>query len=121
MHPSKVTLRPKVRRPMAWDSTKSAPSAQQPRAIDAMPHPRWVSEDRADEWQCRSLNAVCSGARAVTTISTQRTLDCSGVAAVRPARGQDEQGEFIVEQIGGMKPFFAKGDGKGLIRRISGR
>src|SRR6516165_3275370 len=30
MHPSKVTLRPKVRRPMAWDSTKSAPSAQQP-------------------------------------------------------------------------------------------
>src|SRR5262245_15463472 len=26
MHPSKVTLRPKVRRPMAWDSTKSAPS-----------------------------------------------------------------------------------------------
>jgi hypothetical protein len=27
MHPSKVTLRPKVRRPMACDSTKSAPSA----------------------------------------------------------------------------------------------
>src|SRR5262249_16994125 len=27
---SKVTLRPKVRRPMAWDSTKSAPSGQQP-------------------------------------------------------------------------------------------
>src|SRR5262249_56657244 len=46
---------------------------------------------------CRSLNAVCSRARAVTTISTQRTLDRSGVAAVRTARGQDEQGEFIVE------------------------
>src|SRR5215813_14838229 len=30
MHPSKVTLRPKVRRPMAWDPTKSAPSVQQP-------------------------------------------------------------------------------------------
>src|SRR4051812_21167717 len=28
MHPSKVTLRAKVRRPMAWDSTKSAPSVQ---------------------------------------------------------------------------------------------
>src|SRR5262245_33179400 len=30
MHPSKVTLRPKVRRPMAWDSTQRAPRAQQP-------------------------------------------------------------------------------------------
>src|SRR5262245_5878928 len=49
--------------------------------------------------QCRSLNAVRSGARAVTTISTQRTLDRAGVAAVRTARGQDEQGEFIVERF----------------------
>src|SRR5262245_53267168 len=31
MHPSKVTLRPKVRRPMAWDSTKSAPARSSPR------------------------------------------------------------------------------------------
>src|SRR4051795_4720371 len=42
MHPSKVTLRPKVRRPMAWDSTRSAPSAQFPvasriRAQDSTP------------------------------------------------------------------------------------
>src|SRR5262249_6384820 len=58
-----------------------------------------ICGDRADEWQCRSLNAVCSGARAVTTISAQRTLDRSGVAAVRTARGQDEQGEFIVERF----------------------
>src|SRR5262245_2574301 len=35
MHPSKVTLRPKVRRPMAWDSTKSAPGAQQPRRYES--------------------------------------------------------------------------------------
>src|SRR5262249_14716047 len=58
-----------------------------------------ICGDRADEWQCRSLNAVCSRARAVTTISTQRTLDRAGVAAVRTARGQDEQGEFIVERF----------------------
>src|SRR5258708_3577144 len=35
MHPSKVTLRAKVRRPMAWDSTKNAPGAQQPRGSHA--------------------------------------------------------------------------------------
>src|SRR5215813_9193933 len=39
MHPSKVTLRPKVRRPMAWDSTKSAPSAQQPDPSTQCPIP----------------------------------------------------------------------------------
>src|SRR5262245_30345809 len=39
MHPSKVTLRPKVRRPMAWDSTKSAPSAQQPEPSTQCPIP----------------------------------------------------------------------------------
>src|SRR4030095_15465282 len=39
MHPSKVTLRPKVRRPMAWDSTKSAPSAQQPEPSTQCPVP----------------------------------------------------------------------------------
>src|SRR5215468_5624064 len=39
MHPSKVTLRPKVRRPMAWDSTKSAPSAQQPELSTQCPIP----------------------------------------------------------------------------------
>src|SRR5262245_58939630 len=49
--------------------------------------------------QCRSLNAVSSGARAVTTISTQWTLDRPGVAAVRASRGQDEQCEFVVEGV----------------------
>src|SRR5262245_3765342 len=39
MHPSKGTLRPKVRRPMAWDSTKSAPSAQQPEPSTQCPIP----------------------------------------------------------------------------------
>src|SRR5215510_4473055 len=39
MHPSKVTLSPKVRRPMAWDSTKSAPSAQQPEPSTKCPIP----------------------------------------------------------------------------------
>src|SRR5262249_3252069 len=39
MHPSKVTLRPKVRKPMAWDSTKSAPSAQQPEPSTQCPIP----------------------------------------------------------------------------------
>jgi hypothetical protein len=48
MHPSKVTLRPKVRRPMARDSTKSAPSALAARAIDAMPHPRWHGRAELD-------------------------------------------------------------------------
>src|SRR5580693_3012249 len=39
MQPSKVTLRPKVRRPMAWDSTKSASSAQQPEPSTQCPIP----------------------------------------------------------------------------------
>src|SRR5262245_51652291 len=39
MHPSKVTLRPKVRRPMAWDSTESAPSVQQPEPSTQCPIP----------------------------------------------------------------------------------
>src|SRR4029453_16486494 len=47
----------------------------------------------------RSLNAVPSTARAVATISAQRALDRTGVAAVRAARGQDEQGEFIMERL----------------------
>src|SRR5262249_42503809 len=55
--------------------------------------------ERGDLNQCRSLNAVSSGARAVTTISTQWTLDRPGVAAGRAARGQDEQCEFVVEGV----------------------
>src|ERR1700746_651096 len=48
MHPSKVTLRPKVRRPMAWDSTKSATSAQQPEPSTQCPIPggRTLSRNR---------------------------------------------------------------------------
>ena len=51
MHPSKVTLRPKVRRPMAWDSTKSAPSAQQ--RHDRIHHPDLLRTARRNQTPSR--------------------------------------------------------------------
>src|SRR5262245_24564586 len=52
MHPSKVTLRPKVRRPMAWDSTKSAPSAQQPEPSTQCPIPARDDDSVTDRIVC---------------------------------------------------------------------
>src|SRR5215813_13564666 len=64
MHPSKVTLRPKVRRPMAWDSTKSAPSAQQPEPSTQCPIPG--GDRRAETRHHRIASRPAARGRAAT-------------------------------------------------------